>query len=134
MYLSHIMQKKEALVRDEVNGGYSQTTMVTGAHLLSPGESTKYPMGQKHIFNKFEAFCIQWYHFQLKIPIRNVLNRIFKTLNIFLRRSIFGVLARQKWKLLIFIILVFGVIRSSNNMKVVLILKDFKRRFHLYQF
>ena len=48
MYLSRIMQNKEAMVRDEVNGGYSQTTMATGAHLLSPGETTKYPMGQKH--------------------------------------------------------------------------------------
>ena len=50
MYLSRIMQNKEAMVRDEVNGGYSQTTMATGAHLLSPGETTKYPMGQKHIY------------------------------------------------------------------------------------
>ena len=46
MYLSRIMQNKESMVRDEFNGGYSQTTMATGAHLLSPGETTKYPMGQ----------------------------------------------------------------------------------------
>ena len=47
-----------------------------GDYQISDGTKT-------HIFNKFEAFCIQWYHFQLKIPIRNMLNRIFKTLKYF---------------------------------------------------
>ena len=47
-----------------------------GDHQLSHGTKT-------HIFDKFEAFCIQWYHFQLKIPTRNMFNRFFYTLKYF---------------------------------------------------
>ena len=34
---------------------------------------------KSHIFEKFETLCVQWYHFQLKNPIRNIFNLIFKT-------------------------------------------------------
>ena len=45
-------------------------TVAWGDQKISHGTKT-------HIFDKFEAFCIQWYHFQLKIPIRNMFNLFF---------------------------------------------------------
>ena len=36
-----------------------------------------------HIFEKIEAFCTHWYHFQLNIPIINMFNRFFNTLKYF---------------------------------------------------
>ena len=137
MYLLHFMQK---II---VNGSHSQTTVFiykcrlrcSGATLRSPDEATKYLLGQKHIYLKsLKRSASNGTIFNWKFRSEICLIFFFKRLNIFLLWSMFGVLARPKWKLKIFIILVFGVIRSPNNMKVVLILKDFARRFHLYQF
>ena len=45
------------------------------------GQSTKKSFGTKtHIFEKFETFCVQWNHFKLEIPIRNMFNLFFLTL------------------------------------------------------
>ena len=84
MYLSPIIQKKKAMVRDKSMVATVRRqwrlccrgapfTVAWGDHQISNG-------AKAHIFNKIEAFCIQWYHFQLKIPIRNMLNRIFNML------------------------------------------------------
>ena len=87
MYLSRIIQNKEAMVRDKsivatvrrqwrLSCRGAPFTVTWGENQISNGTKT-------HIFNTFEAFCIQWYHFKLKIPIRNMLNWIFKTLKYF---------------------------------------------------
>ena len=87
MYLSRIIQKKEAMVRDKSMVATVRRqwrlccrgapfTVAWGDHQISTGT-------KPHIFAKFEAFCIQWYHFQLKIPIRHRFNRILKTLKYF---------------------------------------------------
>ena len=110
-------------------------TLMRGPTLRPPVRSQKIFVGQNHIYLKslkrcaFNGIIFNW-NFRLQI----FLILFLKHVNIVLFRSTLGVLARQKWKLLIFIILVFGAIRSPNNMEMVLFLKDFTHRFYFYPF